>query len=74
VYRTGSLGGGGTAGACNGAFQQDLNAVWCATCTHPAKNPGPGTLVQAQFWYRDPSNTTGQTTSLSNAIEFSVCP
>jgi hypothetical protein len=30
--------------------------------------------VQAQLWYRDPQSTSNQTTSLSNAVEFEVCP
>ena len=35
---------------------------------------GAGTVVQAQLWYRDPQNTSNQTTSLSDAIEFTVAP
>ena len=35
---------------------------------------GAGATVQAQLWYRDPLNTSNQTTSLSNALEFSVNP
>jgi hypothetical protein len=30
--------------------------------------------VQAQLWYRDPGSTSNQTTSLSDATEFSVGP
>jgi len=30
--------------------------------------------LQAQLWYRDPFNTSNQTTSLSDAIEFCVSP
>jgi len=71
VKRTGLLQAVGQAGACNGSFDQDLATVWA---TYPSKNPGAGTLVQAQLWYRDPLNTSNQTTSLSNAIEFAVCP
>ena len=71
VVRAGLLVGSGTAGSCDGSFSQDLNAVWTAK---PAKNPGPGAVVQAQLWHRDPLNTSNQTTSLSNALEFSVCP
>jgi hypothetical protein len=41
----------------------------------PAKNPGPGAVVQAQLWYRDPFNTANnQATSMSDAIEFVVAP
>ena len=71
VIRGGLLLGTGTNGLCDGALSQDLNALWTAK---PAKNPGPGALVQAQLWFRDPFNTSNQTTSLSDAIEFSVCP
>jgi len=71
VKRTGVLPAVGQAGVCDGSFDQDLAAVWAAK---PSKNPGAGVLVQAQLWYRDPLNTSNQTTSLSNAIEFAVCP
>ena len=71
VVRAGLLIGVGVVGLCNGSFAQDLNAVWTA---NPAKNPGPGALVQAQFWYRDPFSTSNQPTSLSDAIEFAVAP
>ena len=71
VVRAGLLIGVGVVGLCNGSFAQDLNAVWT---TKPAKNPGAGALVQAQFWYRDPFSTSNQPTSLSDAIEFVVAP
>jgi hypothetical protein len=71
VKRGGMLASSGTAGLCDGAFSQDLNAHWNA---NPGKNPGEGAVVQAQLWYRDPMNTSNQTTSLSSAIEFMVCP
>ena len=74
LVRGTALNGGGTNGSCNGAAQQDLNALWCSSCPSPAKNPGAGTVVQAQYWFRDPGNPGNQTTSLSDAIEFSVCP
>ena len=74
VVRTPLITGTGTTGVCDGVYIKDLNAEWCSTCPFPAKNPGVGALVQAQGWYRDPQNTSNQTTSLSNAIEFSVCP
>jgi hypothetical protein len=74
VKRGGVLSGTGTTGACNGSFGQDLNALWCPTCPKPGHNPGAGALVQAQLWYRDPQSTSNQTTSLSDAVEFSVIP
>jgi choice-of-anchor B domain-containing protein len=72
VIRCGLLAGTGATGVCDGLFTQDLNALWCPTCPKPAKNPGAGAVVQAQLWYRDPLNTSNQTTSLSNAVEFTV--
>jgi hypothetical protein len=74
VRRLGLINGTGTAGLCDGTFTQDLNALWCPTCSTPQKNYGAGALVQAQLWYRDPLNTSNQSTSFSNALEFSVCP
>jgi hypothetical protein len=71
VKRAGVQKGQGTDGKCDGTFARDLNALWSSA---PAKNPGAGALVQAQLWYRDPFNTSNQTTSLSNAIEFCVGP
>jgi len=74
VSRAGLASGSGTAGACDGAFVQDLNALWCPACASPAKNPGAGSFAQAQLWYRDPLSTSNQTTSLSDALEFVVSP
>ena len=74
VKRAGLLTGTGTSGACDGQFLQDLNARWCPTCPRPGHNPGAGAVTQAQLWYRDPFNTSNRTTSLSNAVEFTVCP
>jgi hypothetical protein len=71
LTRAGLLPGVGTNGLCDGSFSKDLNALWTAK---PAVNPGPGVLVRAQLWYRDPLNTSNQQTSLSNAIECCVGP
>jgi hypothetical protein len=72
VSRAGLLIGSGTAGACDGAFVQDLNALWCPGCPKPLANPGAGALVQTQLWYRDPKSTSNQPTSLSDALELLV--
>jgi hypothetical protein len=74
VFRGGLLHGTGTPGQCNNNIVQDWNALWCSTCPRPLKNPGAGATVWAQMWYRDPFNTSNRTTSLTNAIEFEVCP
>jgi len=71
VKRNGTQTGIGTNGACNNIASQDLNAYWTA---NPAKRPVAGNPVQIQFWYRDPLNTSNQTTSLSDAVEAAVCP
>jgi hypothetical protein len=64
----------GQPGTCEGSFTQDLNARWCPTCPKPHHNPGAGTVTQAQLWYRDRNSTSNQTTSLSDAIEFTMTP
>jgi hypothetical protein len=74
VVRTALMDGIGTPGLCDNTLARDMNALWCATCPNPLKNPGAGALVQLQLWYRDPFSTSNQTTSLSNALEFTVCP
>jgi hypothetical protein len=71
VKRGGTLNGVGTNGACDGTFSQDLNARWTAK---PNQNPGAGSFVQVQLWYRDPASTSNQTTSFSDALEFLVAP
>jgi hypothetical protein len=72
VIRAGLLVGGGSVGACDGSFVQDLNALWAS---NPAKNPGAGASVQAQLWYRDPLNpVNSKKTSLSDGYEFTVAP
>ncbi len=74
VIRGGLRPKNGTPGACDGSFAQDWNALWCATCPRPRKNPGAGATVQAQLWYSDPWSTSNRTTSLSDAVEFIVRP
>jgi hypothetical protein len=74
VDRGGLMDGAGTPGLCDGAFSQDLNARWCATCPNPNQVPVAGQALQIQLWYRDPLSTSNQTTSLSDALETDVCP
>jgi hypothetical protein len=74
VRRGGLMNASGSTETCSGTFALDLNARWCPTCPRPGHNPGPGALVNAQLWYRDPQNTSNQTTSMSDAVEFTVCP
>ena len=74
VKRAGLIPGNGTNGACDGSATQDLNARWCGICPKPNHQPIPGTPMQIQFWYRDPMNTSNQTTSFSDALEVTICP
>ena len=72
TQRMGIQSSGGTAGACNGNFASDWTAFVAA-------NPGAlgapfaaGDQVEVQAWFRDPPSP--KTTSLSNALSFTVCP
>ena len=69
VKRSSLRPGTGTFAACDGAASYDLNLHWTLK---PAQRPAAGALVQIQFWYRDPLNTSNQFTSLSDAIEVLV--
>ena len=71
VIRTPVQVGGGTSSTCDGTHSIDLNTYFASL---PSKNPGAGAVVQTQLWYRDPQNTSNQSTSLSDALEFSVAP
>ena len=71
VRRTGLQVGVGTSGLCDGSFVLDFNA-WMAA--QPTKAPAASETVQMQCWFRDPLNTSNQTTSLSEALEFVVAP
>ena len=72
VQRTPSQNSGGTSGACDGALSID----WLAyIATHPSALGAPlvpGTIVDAQAWFRDPP--APGTTNLSDALEFVVRP
>ena len=74
VIRMGTITSMGAPNECTGQFSMDLNATWCSTCPRPTKNPGPGTEIYLQMWYRDPTNTSNQSTSMSNAAQIGVCP
>ena len=71
VVRAGLTSSGGIAGTCSGTFSFDLNQLWTQ---QPHKRPTAGTVVQAQLWFRDPGNTSNQSTSLSDALRFPVAP
>ncbi len=63
---------GGTAGQCNGTLSTDWSA-WLSVRPGALGVPfAAGQAVHAQAWFRDPP--APKSTSLSNAIEFYVCP
>jgi hypothetical protein len=59
----------GGATPCGGTYALDFNA-WIASGADPALVPGA--TVCGQYWSRDPMDAFG--TSLTNAIQFSICP
>jgi hypothetical protein len=61
----------GTAGACDGSFAVDLNALWQAD---PSQRPAAGADLSIQLWYRDPQGQGNQAASFSNAVRVEVCP
>jgi len=63
---------GGSTGLCNGAVDVDWLAYMAATPSALGAPLAPGLVVNAQCWYRDPP--APNSTNLSDAIEFSVCP
>jgi hypothetical protein len=61
----------GPGGLCGGSFSFDMNP-WIQSGID--LRLVPGTLVCAQYWYRDPGEPAGFDTGLSNAIQFSIAP
>jgi hypothetical protein len=71
LQRTGLQIGTGTPGLCDGSMALDFNA-WMAA--NPGKAPVSGSTIHLQGWFRDPLNTSNQTASFSDGLEFTVCP
>src|SRR5262249_52949251 len=72
TQRTFTQSSGGTLGQCNGQLAFDWNAF---VSTSPGALGAPfaaGDVVDAQGWFRDPPSP--KLSSLSNALEFVVCP
>jgi hypothetical protein len=79
LKRGAGLGSGGTPAPvvdCSGALVVDMNAFRAGTA---GGNPNPflsvtGTLVNCQFWARDPGFMAPFNVQLSNALEFTIEP
>ena len=53
---------------------EPVPAAACGLAVQSDPSFGPGAVVQAQLWYRDPGSTSNQKTSLSDAIEPVLVP
>jgi hypothetical protein len=79
IKRTGALNSGGApapANDCSGVYSIDMNCFALGGC---GGSPSPlltipGTVVDGQFWGRDPGFPAPMDTTLSNAIEFTLLP
>jgi hypothetical protein len=79
IKRTGSVNSGGNplpANDCSGVYSMDMNAF-----AHSSGPPIPlpaliiaGTVVNCQWWGRDPGFPAPNNTTLTNGLEYTVCP
>jgi len=58
------------SGACGGSFAFDFNAY---TASGVDPNLQAGSVVSAQFWFRDPAHPIAGS-GLSDAVRFTLCP
>ncbi len=79
IKRTPGSSSGGTAPPaldCTGVYSIDMNAFAVGAL---GGNPlpallVPGTVINAQWWGRDPGFPAGQNSQLANGVQFQVCP
>ena len=61
---------------CSGSPQLDMNCFASGGCggTPPAGLHTPGTVINCQWWGRDPGHLAPNNTQLSNGLEYTVAP
>jgi len=72
TQRTPVQNSGGTLGTCEGSLSIDWNAFIAGKPTALGNPYAGGETVWIQGWFRDPPSP--KSTSLSNALSFTVCP
>ena len=70
-----STGGNPPPDDCSGAPQLDMNCFAAGMCggVPIAGMHTPGNVVRCQWWGRDPGFPAPDNTSLSDALEYTVC-
>jgi hypothetical protein len=79
IRRTPSTHSGGSpvqANDCSGVFSIDMNsfAVGGLGGSPLSALSSPGSVINCQFWGRDPGFAAPNNTTLTNGLEYSICP
>jgi hypothetical protein len=74
IKRTTSVNSGGTpppSSDCTGVYALDMNAF---AASQGGAISQPGSVVQVQWWGRDPGFPAPNNTALSEGLQYTVCP